>query len=258
MTGVTHLQGHFLGLDEPVVPLLPNSDYQTGIVRLASADKINSGNYRANGYSILSILAYVTGEYGDQAVRQGQLDLLEKGVGTYTTSTGAMALNRDKASDIMNSCMVRVIAAVRRLENLISKVCSLPCLHHLACFQLEYVRYDPSNSRFYKGPHRQPSQAPSSPTRPTRASLFFFLRRRAYAPPRPELGPIPVRWCGRLRPGSFTTAAGQGRIVMVKDRGSVYCERQGRGGGAGTGRRTDRSQDRPGEYHVAVSITVKC
>lgn len=76
MTGVTHLQGHFLGLDEPVAPLLPNSDYQTGIVRLASADKINSGNYRANEYSILSILAYVTGEYGDQAVRQEWLKLM--------------------------------------------------------------------------------------------------------------------------------------------------------------------------------------
>ncbi|KAJ5109646.1 hypothetical protein N7532_002291 [Penicillium argentinense] len=30
--GVSWAQGKFLGLDEPVVPLLPNSDYQTGIV----------------------------------------------------------------------------------------------------------------------------------------------------------------------------------------------------------------------------------
>jgi hypothetical protein len=28
LTGVSWLQGKFLGLDEPVVPLLPNSDYQ--------------------------------------------------------------------------------------------------------------------------------------------------------------------------------------------------------------------------------------
>lgn len=32
MTGVSWLQGKFLGLDEPVLPLLPNSDYQTGVV----------------------------------------------------------------------------------------------------------------------------------------------------------------------------------------------------------------------------------
>ncbi|KAJ4319929.1 hypothetical protein N0V84_006112 [Fusarium piperis] len=32
LVGISWLQGRFLGLDEPVVPLLPNSDYQTGIV----------------------------------------------------------------------------------------------------------------------------------------------------------------------------------------------------------------------------------
>lgn len=35
VTGVAHLQGRSLELDEPVVvPLLPNSDYQTGLVAL--------------------------------------------------------------------------------------------------------------------------------------------------------------------------------------------------------------------------------
>ncbi|KAJ3454000.1 hypothetical protein MRS44_018632 [Fusarium solani] len=33
-TGVSWLAGKFLGLDEPVVPSLPNSDYQTGIIGL--------------------------------------------------------------------------------------------------------------------------------------------------------------------------------------------------------------------------------
>jgi len=32
VTGVSWEQGKFLGLNEPVVPLLPNSDYQTGVV----------------------------------------------------------------------------------------------------------------------------------------------------------------------------------------------------------------------------------
>ncbi|KAH7244988.1 CoA-transferase family III domain-containing protein [Fusarium solani] len=32
LVGLSWLQGEFLGLDEPVVPLLPNSDYQTGLV----------------------------------------------------------------------------------------------------------------------------------------------------------------------------------------------------------------------------------
>ncbi|KAI0126980.1 CAIB/BAIF family enzyme [Xylariales sp. AK1849] len=34
ITGVSWLMGQFLGLDEPVVPLIPNSDYQTGLVGL--------------------------------------------------------------------------------------------------------------------------------------------------------------------------------------------------------------------------------
>ncbi|OCK86216.1 CAIB/BAIF family enzyme [Lepidopterella palustris CBS 459.81] len=34
ITGVSWLMGEFLGLKEPVVPLLPNSDYQTGIIGL--------------------------------------------------------------------------------------------------------------------------------------------------------------------------------------------------------------------------------
>ncbi|OMP88531.1 Formyl-coenzyme A transferase [Diplodia seriata] len=36
LVGISWLQGEFLGLDEPVVPLLPNSDYQTGLVGAAA------------------------------------------------------------------------------------------------------------------------------------------------------------------------------------------------------------------------------
>ncbi|KAJ4234156.1 hypothetical protein NW757_013641 [Fusarium falciforme] len=32
LVGISWLQGQFMGLDEPVVPLLPNSDYQVGLV----------------------------------------------------------------------------------------------------------------------------------------------------------------------------------------------------------------------------------
>ncbi|TQN66478.1 Succinate--hydroxymethylglutarate CoA-transferase [Colletotrichum shisoi] len=37
LVGLSHLQGKFLGLNEAVVPLLPNSDYQTGLVGAAAA-----------------------------------------------------------------------------------------------------------------------------------------------------------------------------------------------------------------------------
>ncbi|KAJ9144577.1 Formyl-CoA transferase [Pleurostoma richardsiae] len=37
LVGVSYLQGKFLGLEEPVVPLLPNSDYQTGLIGAAAA-----------------------------------------------------------------------------------------------------------------------------------------------------------------------------------------------------------------------------
>ncbi|KAK7204241.1 CAIB/BAIF family enzyme [Myxozyma melibiosi] len=48
ITGVSWLQGRFLGLNEPVVPLLPNSDYQVGIIGLigilhALYNRTNSG-----------------------------------------------------------------------------------------------------------------------------------------------------------------------------------------------------------------------
>ncbi|CAI6089084.1 unnamed protein product [Clonostachys chloroleuca] len=37
LVGLSYLQGQFLGLDEAVVPLLPNSDYQTGLVGAVAA-----------------------------------------------------------------------------------------------------------------------------------------------------------------------------------------------------------------------------
>ncbi|KAF2088022.1 CAIB/BAIF family protein [Saccharata proteae CBS 121410] len=36
LVGISWLQGKFMGLNEPVVPLLPNSDYQTGLVGAAA------------------------------------------------------------------------------------------------------------------------------------------------------------------------------------------------------------------------------
>ncbi|KJZ72773.1 hypothetical protein HIM_07848 [Hirsutella minnesotensis 3608] len=36
LVGISWLQGKFMGLDEPVVPLLPNSDYQTGLLGAAA------------------------------------------------------------------------------------------------------------------------------------------------------------------------------------------------------------------------------
>lgn len=104
-------------------------DEATGELRLkglVGADKIDPGNYTSNEYALLPILAYVAGEYGDEKVRKGAIDLLQRGVGWYTTSTGARALNKDKASNSMNSCMVR--AALLRKEDwlkLVSEVCEV-------------------------------------------------------------------------------------------------------------------------------------
>ncbi|KAL4803088.1 CoA-transferase family III domain-containing protein [Aspergillus unguis] len=39
LVGISWLQGKFLGLDEPVVPLLPNSDYQMGLVGAAAVSQ---------------------------------------------------------------------------------------------------------------------------------------------------------------------------------------------------------------------------
>ncbi|KAH6867784.1 formyl-CoA transferase [Thelonectria olida] len=36
LVGLSYLQGKFLGLEEPVLPLLPNSDYQTGLIGAAT------------------------------------------------------------------------------------------------------------------------------------------------------------------------------------------------------------------------------
>lgn len=74
---------------------------------LMGADKIDPGNYQSNKDGILPMLAYVAGEYGDEEVRKAALAVLNTSVGKYTTETGATALNKDRCSNSMNSCMVR-------------------------------------------------------------------------------------------------------------------------------------------------------
>jgi Linalool dehydratase/isomerase len=133
-------------------------DPATGSLRLTGlvgADKINPGNYRANEYAILPILAYVAGEYGGQVVQRFALDLLEKGFGEHTTSTGATALNRDKASGTMNGCMVRA-SLLRREDwkNLISKVRSPSPVYVVrrASTSNMSIEYDYTNRPFYRAP----------------------------------------------------------------------------------------------------------
>jgi len=55
VTGVSWLQGRFLGLDEPVVPLIPNSDYQTGIIGLIGIMSALLQREKAPGSFLLSV-----------------------------------------------------------------------------------------------------------------------------------------------------------------------------------------------------------
>ncbi|KAF2500036.1 CAIB/BAIF family enzyme [Lophium mytilinum] len=55
VTGVSYLQGQFFGLDEPVVPLLPNSDYQTGVTGLIAILHGLNGRATTGGNFLASI-----------------------------------------------------------------------------------------------------------------------------------------------------------------------------------------------------------
>ena len=55
VTGVSYLQGQFLGLDEPVVPLIPNSDYQTGIIGLVGIMAALLQREKQGGSYLLSV-----------------------------------------------------------------------------------------------------------------------------------------------------------------------------------------------------------
>ncbi|EEU33820.1 uncharacterized protein NECHADRAFT_55996 [Fusarium vanettenii 77-13-4] len=84
-TGVSWLVGKFLGLDEPVVPSLPNSDYQTGIIGLigilAAIDRrANEGGSYLVDISLNQYNQFLLslGEYPkavQQAIRAQHLDL---------------------------------------------------------------------------------------------------------------------------------------------------------------------------------------
>ncbi|CAF0843859.1 unnamed protein product [Rotaria sp. Silwood1] len=53
VTGVAWLQGKFLGLNEPVLPLLPNSDYQTGIVgAIAIVQALHKRAHQGGSYNV--------------------------------------------------------------------------------------------------------------------------------------------------------------------------------------------------------------
>lgn len=98
-------------------------DGELKLVGLVGADMLDPGNYRSNEYAIFTILGYVAGEYGDEKVRLGARAVVEKGIGKFTTPTGATALKKDKASNATNCSNVR--ASLLRHEdwkNLISKV----------------------------------------------------------------------------------------------------------------------------------------
>lgn len=55
VTGASYLQGLFLGLNEPVVPLIPNSDYQTGLIGLIGIMVALVRRQREGGSYLLSV-----------------------------------------------------------------------------------------------------------------------------------------------------------------------------------------------------------
>ncbi|KAK5044467.1 hypothetical protein LTR84_010748 [Exophiala bonariae] len=81
VTGVSWEQGKFLGLDEPVVPLLPNSDYQTGVV---------------GAVAILQALVQRAETGGDYNVdlSLNQFNLWYLGLGLHDAHTGLQLLDK--------------------------------------------------------------------------------------------------------------------------------------------------------------------
>ncbi|CAF0789767.1 unnamed protein product [Rotaria sp. Silwood1] len=76
VTGVAWLQGKFLGLNEPVLPLLPNSDYQTGIVgAIAIVQALHKRAHQGGSYNV------------DVSLNQFNIWYLD--LGQYTDTQGA-------------------------------------------------------------------------------------------------------------------------------------------------------------------------
>ncbi|KAH9211047.1 caib baif family enzyme, partial [Leptodontidium sp. 2 PMI_412] len=60
LTGTPWIQGEYFGLDEPVIPLLPNSDYQTGIIgAIAVSQALFSRSRKGGSYNVdISLTQY--------------------------------------------------------------------------------------------------------------------------------------------------------------------------------------------------------
>ncbi|TVY20061.1 Succinyl-CoA--L-malate CoA-transferase alpha subunit [Lachnellula arida] len=102
--GLSWMQGEFLGLDEPVVPLLPNSDYQTGIIGAASV--VQALQKRANSDTTFDIDISII-QYNIWYYRLGQ----------YTQDQGKAILARNPSFearhfDEMGSMFAKMVVAV--------------------------------------------------------------------------------------------------------------------------------------------------
>lgn len=92
---------------------------------LVGADKIDPGNYKTSPYIIYPLLAYVAGEYGDEAIRVAALKKVDDNLGVETMPSGAKRVTLSKASPVFNSMAVRGgLYRAGDWKNLIVKVCS--------------------------------------------------------------------------------------------------------------------------------------
>ncbi|KAF4463489.1 caib baif family enzyme [Fusarium albosuccineum] len=108
LVGIAWLQGRFLGLDEPVVPLLPNSDYQTGIVgavavlqALLKRTKSDTTFDIDTSLTQYNIWYYRLGQYNNTQARE----LLERNKGFEARHT-----------DDMHALLFRTHAAVQKVR----------------------------------------------------------------------------------------------------------------------------------------------
>lgn len=84
-------------------------DVKTGeltLEGLVGADNMDPGNYKLINGSILPMLRYVAGEYGDEELRQACGEAVKKTLGQLTTDTGATRVGA-ASSDAVNSGNVR-------------------------------------------------------------------------------------------------------------------------------------------------------
>ncbi|KAF9768010.1 hypothetical protein IL306_014751, partial [Fusarium sp. DS 682] len=79
-----------------------NRTKEVSLTGLVGADKIDTGNYRANDHGMFPQLAMAAGEYGDEELKEACVKKFEKAWGVVTNPTGSQCLDIENASCLMN------------------------------------------------------------------------------------------------------------------------------------------------------------